>query len=35
MIQLEWPRAAATSVIVLIIFGLALMVYSRIARRID
>jgi putative spermidine/putrescine transport system permease protein len=35
VIQLEWPRAAATSVIVLIIFGLALMVYSRIARRID
>ncbi|WP_022709677.1 ABC transporter permease [Pseudochrobactrum sp. AO18b] len=35
VIQLEWPRAAATSVIVLIIFGLALVVYSRIARRID
>lgn len=35
VIQLEWPRAASTSVIVLIIFGLALVVYSRIARRID
>ncbi len=35
VIQLEWPRAAATSVIVLLIFGMALMVYSRIARRID
>lgn len=35
VIQLEWPQAAATSVIVLIIFGLALVVYSRIARRID
>lgn len=35
IIQLEWPRAAATSIVVLIIFGLALMVYSRIARRLD
>jgi putative spermidine/putrescine transport system permease protein len=35
VIQLEWPRAAATSVIVLLIFGIALAVYSRIARRID
>ncbi len=35
IIQLEWPRAAATSIVVLIIFGLALMVYSRISRRLD
>ncbi|CAN7256703.1 ABC transporter permease [Aminobacter sp. LjRoot7] len=35
IIQLEWPRAAATSVIVLIIFGFALAVYSRVVRRFD
>lgn len=35
VIQLEWPRAAATSIIVLAIFGLALMVYGRISRRLD
>lgn len=35
VIQLEWTRAAATSVIVLLIFGLALLVYGRIARRLD
>lgn len=35
VIQLEWPRAAATSIIVLAIFGLALAVYGRIARRLD
>ncbi|MFC5992046.1 ABC transporter permease [Limoniibacter endophyticus] len=35
VIQLEWPRAAATSVIVLIIFGIALAIYSRVVRRFD
>lgn len=35
VIQLEWPSAAATSVIVLIIFGLALALYSRVAKRFD
>jgi putative spermidine/putrescine transport system permease protein len=35
VIQLEWPRAAATSVIVLIIFGVALAAYSRIVKRFD
>ena len=35
VIQLEWPSAAATSVIVLIIFGLALALYSRIVRRFE
>jgi putative spermidine/putrescine transport system permease protein len=35
IIQLEWPSAAATSVIVLIIFGIALAVYSRVVRRFD
>jgi putative spermidine/putrescine transport system permease protein len=32
MIQLEWPKAATTSVIVLCIFGMALAVYSRVVR---
>jgi putative spermidine/putrescine transport system permease protein len=35
VIQLEWPKAAATSVIVLIIFGFALTAYSRIVKRLD
>jgi putative spermidine/putrescine transport system permease protein len=35
MIQLEWPKAATTSVIVLCIFGGALAVYSRVVRRFD
>jgi putative spermidine/putrescine transport system permease protein len=35
MIQLEWPKAATTSVIVLCIFGMALAVYSRVVRRFD
>lgn len=35
VIQLEWPSAAAISVIVLFIFSLALAVYSRIAKRFD
>lgn len=35
VIQLKWPSAAATSVIVLIIFGLALALYSRVAKRFD
>jgi putative spermidine/putrescine transport system permease protein len=35
MIQLEWPKAATTSVIVLCIFGTALAVYSRVVRRFD
>jgi putative spermidine/putrescine transport system permease protein len=35
VIQLEWPRAAATSVIVLIIFGVALAAYSRFVKRFD
>ena len=35
VIQLEWPKAAATSVIVLIIFGVALAAYSRVAKRLD
>lgn len=35
VIQLEWPKAAATSVIVLLIFGAALTVYSRISKRLD
>ncbi len=35
MIQLEWPAAAATSIIVLIIFGLALALYSRVTKRFD
>ncbi|MNI09669.1 Spermidine/putrescine transport system permease protein PotB [compost metagenome] len=35
VIQLEWPTAAAISVIVLIIFGLALAVYSRVVKRFD
>lgn len=35
VIQLEWPKAAATSIIVLIIFGLALAAYGRISRRLD
>nr|WP_250157345.1 ABC transporter permease [Tianweitania aestuarii] len=35
VIQLEWPSAAATSVIVLIIFGLALALYSRVVKRFD
>ena len=35
VIQLEWPRAAATSVIVLLLFGIALACYARIARRVD
>ena len=35
VIRLEWPRAAATSVIVLIIFGVALAAYSRIVKRFD
>jgi putative spermidine/putrescine transport system permease protein len=35
VIQLEWPRAAATSVIVLIVFGVALAAYSRIVKRFD
>ncbi|MBB4103357.1 ABC transporter permease [Allorhizobium borbori] len=35
VIQLEWPKAAATSVIVLVIFGLALAFYSRVVRRFE
>ncbi len=35
VIQLEWPKAAATSVVVLIIFGLALALYSRVVRRFE
>jgi putative spermidine/putrescine transport system permease protein len=35
VIQLEWPTAAAISVVVLIIFGIALAVYSRIVKRFD
>lgn len=35
VIQLEWPSAAAISVIVLIIFGIALAVYSRVVKRFD
>jgi putative spermidine/putrescine transport system permease protein len=35
VIQLEWPSAAATSVIVLVIFGLALALYSRVSKRFD
>ncbi|WP_320194524.1 ABC transporter permease [Agrobacterium rosae] len=35
VIQLEWPTAAAISVIVLIIFGIALAVYSRVVKRFD
>jgi putative spermidine/putrescine transport system permease protein len=35
MIQLEWPKAATTSVVVLCIFGTALAVYSRVVRRFD
>ena len=35
VIQLEWPRAAATSVVVLLLFGIALACYTRIARRAE
>lgn len=35
MVQLQWPTAAAISVIVLTIFGLALAVYSRVVKRFD
>ncbi len=35
VIQLEWPTAAAISVIVLIIFGIALAIYSRVVKRFD
>jgi len=35
VVQLEWTAAAATSVVMLLIFGLALMIYSRLARRFD
>ncbi|WP_134726013.1 ABC transporter permease [Paracoccus luteus] len=35
VIQLEWPSAAATSIVVLVIFGLALAVYGRVSRRLD
>jgi len=35
VVQLEWTAAAATSVVVLLIFGLALMIYSRLVRRFD
>jgi putative spermidine/putrescine transport system permease protein len=35
VVQLEWPKAAATSVIILIIFGLALALYSRAVRRFE
>ncbi|MFT3691146.1 ABC transporter permease [Paenirhodobacter sp.] len=35
VVQLEWTRAAATSVIVLAIFGLALALYSRLSQRYE
>lgn len=35
VVQLEWPKAATISVIVLCIFGVALAVYSRVVRRFD
>ncbi|QRM32672.1 ABC transporter permease [Microvirga sp. VF16] len=35
IVQLAWPTAAAISVVVLIIFGLALAIYSRVIRRFD
>jgi len=35
VVQLEWTAAAATSVVMLLIFGLALIIYSRLARRFD
>jgi len=35
VVQLEWTAAAATSVVVLLIFGLALMIYSQFVRRFD
>ncbi len=34
VIQLEWPKAAATSIFVLFIFGLALALYGRVSRRL-
>jgi putative spermidine/putrescine transport system permease protein len=35
VVQLEWPKAAATSVTILIIFGVALALYSRAVRRFE
>lgn len=35
VVQLEWTKAAATSVVVLIIFGLALAIYSRLSQRYE
>lgn len=35
IIQLEWPMAATISVVVLIVFGLALAAYARVIRRFD
>lgn len=35
VIQLQWPTAAAISIIVLIIFGIALTAYSRVVKRFD
>lgn len=35
LIQLEWSKAAATSMIVLAIFSLSLVIYSRVARRFE
>ncbi|GAA4531791.1 ABC transporter permease [Chelativorans composti] len=35
IVRLEWTQAASTSVIVLLIFGLAMMLYTRIARRYE
>jgi putative spermidine/putrescine transport system permease protein len=34
IVQLQWPMAAATSMIVLLIFGITLAFYSRIVRRL-
>jgi putative spermidine/putrescine transport system permease protein len=34
IVQLQWPMAAATSMIVLLIFGVTLVFYSRIVRRL-
>lgn len=35
VIQLEWPNAAAISIVVLCIFGVALTIYSRIVKHLD
>ena len=35
VVQLEWPMAATTSVVVLVLFGCALILYTRLVRRFD